>query len=446
MNTNIDFINTNTRKSFLAMALPMAAAMFLNLAYNIVDSIWIGNILGETAMAALTSAMPIILLLTSIAMGATNGFSILLSQCIGAEENTNSLITTSFIVALAFPMLLTIILEIGLPVILTWLQTPAEIMSMAHDYLSVYLLGYVAVFLYMYFTAVLRSYGNTMLQAVAILLCTVLNAILDPILIKIIGFHGAAIATLISQAIAAAILIVYLIRKKLFTIHITTFDIGLLPKLGKTALPSIIQQSVPAISTSFLTAIVSGFTITAIAGYGIAGKLETILLYPAMAFSMVLTTIVGQCIGGKRTDRAKDYLKCAFIYGGGFVLILSVLVVAVAKPLSGLFINTEAVASIVSTYFLIIGIGYVFNTLTNCLLGTINGIGKPTIGMLLMLFYYLIVRMPLAFLLSNTVLGINGVWCAVLISHIVAFVSATGVYKVCIRRGSFKAALGEQGN
>lgn len=76
-------------------------------------------------------------------------------------------------------------------------------------------------------------------------------------------------------------------------------------------MPSVIQQSIPAISTTFLTAIVSTYSISAIAGYGVAGKLEMILFYPAMALNMVLTSIVGQCIGAQRIDRAKNYLKLA---------------------------------------------------------------------------------------------------------------------------------------
>ena len=90
----IDFIGGNTRHCLLAMALPMVAAMFLNMMYNLVDSLWIGNLLGETAYAALTNSTPIILILTSIAMGATNGVSILLSQAIGSknEKRTESLI------------------------------------------------------------------------------------------------------------------------------------------------------------------------------------------------------------------------------------------------------------------------------------------------------------------------------------------------------------------
>ena len=78
MNTKIDFINGNIKRCLAAMFLPMMVAMFLNMAYNLVDSLWIGNLLGETAYAALTNSTPIIIILNSVAMGATNGVSILL--------------------------------------------------------------------------------------------------------------------------------------------------------------------------------------------------------------------------------------------------------------------------------------------------------------------------------------------------------------------------------
>lgn len=80
MPTKIDFIGGNTKRCLMAMALPMIAAMFLNMMYNLVDSLWIGNLLGKTAYAALTNSTPIILILTSVAMGATNGVSILISK------------------------------------------------------------------------------------------------------------------------------------------------------------------------------------------------------------------------------------------------------------------------------------------------------------------------------------------------------------------------------
>lgn len=429
MLTKIDFIGGNTRRCLMAMALPMIAAMFLNMAYNLVDSLWIGNLLGETAYAALTNSTPIILILTSVAMGSTNGVSILLSQAIGSKDKrkTESLIATSLIVAIVFSLLVTLILELCLPTILGALNTPAETYDMAYSYLTIYVLGYVAVYLYLYFTAVLRSFGNSMFQAIAMLVSTVLNAILDPIFIHFIGFHGAAIATLLSQIVCLVFMVIYLKKKKLFYLHITWFDKNDVLPLIQKAIPSVIQQSIPAISTTFLTGLVSTYSITAIAAYGITGKLETILFYPAMALNMVLTTIVGQCIGGQRTDRAKDYLKCALKYGCLLLAILSIVIVVFSKQLSGFFVNSSDVADIVGVYFFIVGIGYLLNTITNSFLGVLNGFGKPAKSMVLMIFYYIVVRMPLAYLLSFLGFGLNGIWFAILISHICAAIASSVV-------------------
>ena len=383
MQTKIDFIHGNTKRCLMTMALPMLAAMFLNMMYNLVDSLWIGNLLGETAYAALTNSTPIILILTSVAMGATNGVSILISQAIGAKnrEKAESLITTSFCAAVAFSLLITVLLEAFLPSILNALHTPSETYAMAHSYLAVYSLGYLSIYLYLYFTAVLRSFGDTLFQAIAMLASTILNAILDPIFIRRIGFRGAAIATLLSQAFCLLFMLIYLRKKKLFALKISAFDLReLLPILQK-AIPAVLQQSIPAISTTFLTALVSAYDIAAIAAYGVTGKLETILFYPAMALNMVLTTIIGQCTGGGRYNRARDYLKCAMGYGCGLLAILSLLIIGFSKSLSGLFVKSDSVAAIVQTYFRIISIGYILNTITNCCLGALNGMGKPSKSM-----------------------------------------------------------------
>lgn len=314
--------------------MPPLAAMLLNMMYNLVDSLWIGNLLGETAYAALTNSTPIILILTSVAMGATNGISILLSQAIGAKnkEKTESLIATSFCVAVAFSLLVTVLLEAFLPEILKALHTPTETYELAYGYLAIYVLGYLAVYLYLYFTAVLRSFGDSMFQAASMLVSTMLNAILDPLFILFIGFHGAAIATLLSQVICLLFMLLYMKKKDLFAFRLSAFDRREVLPLIQKAVPSVIQQSIPTISTTFLSALVSTYSVTAIAAYGVTGKLETILFYPAMALNMVLTTIIGQCVGGRRYDRAKDYLKCALGYGCGLLVILSVFVVGFSFP------------------------------------------------------------------------------------------------------------------
>ena len=112
MNMKMDFVNGSTQKCFWFMFLPVMAAMFLNMAYNVVDSLWIGNLLGENAYAALTSSTPIILILNSIAMGATNGVAILVSQAIGAKDEgaVERVISTSLVVAVVFSVSVTLLL------------------------------------------------------------------------------------------------------------------------------------------------------------------------------------------------------------------------------------------------------------------------------------------------------------------------------------------------
>ena len=279
-----------------------------------------------------------------------------------------------------------------------------------------------------------------MFQAIAMLTTTILNAVLDPIFIHFIGFNGAAVATLLSETICLLFMLVYLKKKKLFAFKISGFDKSDILSLVQKAVPSVIQQSIPAISTTFLTALVSTYSITAIAAYGVAGKLEIIVFYPAMALNMVLTTIIGQCVGGKRYDRAKDYLKYALGYGCGLLVILSVLVIGFARQLSGLFVKSSDVAAIVGTYFLIVSVGYILNTVTNCYLGLLNGIGKPSKSMFLMIFYYIVVRMPLAYLLSYLGFGLNGIWSAVLVSHIVASVATVITGTVLVKRNEAVSA------
>lgn len=422
MKTQIDFINGNTRRCLLAMALPMLAAMFLNMAYNLVDSLWIGNLLGETAYASLTNSTPVILILNSFAMGITNGTAILLSHAIGAkeQEQTEHIITTSLTISILLALFITAGLEWSLKPLLLFLKTPAETFRMAYDYLAIYLLGYVAVYLYCYFTAVLRSFGNSVFQVAAMLLCTALNAILDPIFIHFMGFSGAAVATILSQSVCLLAMLFYLFHKSMFTFRLSAFRREYIVPYFTKGIPAAFQQSIPAFSTSFLTALVSGYGVTALAAYGITGKLETLLFYPAMALNMVLTTIVGQCSGGRRIDRARDYLKTALLFGSGLLVFLSLFIVCFSHGLSALFIKSSAAAEIVGGYFKIVGIGCVLNTVTNCFLGAVNGMGRPLKSMMCMVLYYLVIRMPLSWFFSRAGFGLSGIWTAVLISHILA--------------------------
>lgn len=429
MDRRIDFISCNTKNGFIKMTVPILFAMILNMAYNLVDSLWIGNLLGETAFAALTSSTPVILILTSIAMGMTQGVTILLSRAIGSKDEmlVSRYISTSLVFSIVFSVVVSILFEININGILNLLNTPYDLLATARQYLSIYIWGYATVYLYCYFAAVLRSFGDSVFQALAMLLCTILNAIFDPILIHFLGLQGAAVATVGTQVLSLGIMCLYIKRKSLFCINLKDFDVYCNSSLIIKGVVSTVQQLIPAISTSILTSLVSIYGVTALASFGIISKLEVILFYPAMAINMALTSIIGQCIGGKRFDRAKSYMKIALTYGALLLCILVIIFFFFSGYLSRFFIRKYEIEEIVNIYFKIVGVGYILTMITNCFFGCLNGMGKPSKSLLCMIITYLLARLPLAWCFNQMLHSINGIWIGILLSHIIAVILLTVV-------------------
>lgn len=304
MKSKIDFVNEKTGRSLIRMVTPLLIAMFLTMAYNLVDSLWVGNLLGENGYAALTDSTALILILNAIAMGAGNGVSILVAQLVGADQRqkTEGVIATVVFISACFAVGLTIMAEIFLPGILKMLRTPMEIRNDAYAYLSIYLLGYTAIYLYMQFTSVFRAFGDPIFQMKGMFFTTVFNAVIDPILIKRMGLTGAAWATVLSEVLCLVYAIWYHKRRKLFTMDFHRLKVAYGKELLKDVVPSALQQCMPAISSAVMLTLVSGFGVTTIAAYGVTSKLEVLLFYPAMAVNMALVAIVGKCVGAAFLD------------------------------------------------------------------------------------------------------------------------------------------------
>lgn len=445
MKNSIDFIGGDTRRSLLRMVGPLLAAMVLTMAYNLVDSLWVGNLMGETGYAALTSSTSVVLILSAIAMGSSNGAAILIAQTAGAKKEAGGLISVSLALAGAFSVGVTAVLELALRPLLSAMNTPPELFSMAYDYLSVYLLGYAAIFLYMHFTAAFRAFGDPVFQMKGMLLSTVFNAVADPLMIRGFGLRGAAWATVLSEALCLVFAVVYHRKKRLFRLTLRRADAAWVRPLLADAVPSAVQSCMPAVSSAALLLLVTGFGVTAIAAYGAAGRLEILLFYPAMSMNMALTAITGQCSGAGRTDRVRDYLRCALRLGTVFTAVLSAAVILFAGPLSRLFVDSGATAAIVQNFFRVVSVGYVLYMATSCFLGETSGLGHPGRSMVLMFVYYIVVRVPLAAALVRTPLALDGVWTAVLISHIAAaaLAAAQGLSLLRTKTPSRTAPKGE---
>lgn len=426
MESNYNFIKEPTKKALFRMFLPMMAGMILNFAYNIVDSLWVGNMLGDNALAALTSATPIVTLMFSFGMGITNGMGILLSNQLAKNDKKEEekIISSTLIMTTLLSVILVIVLELFLNQILLLINTEASTFEYTRDYLTVYLIGMIPSYIFCHITAMLRCYGDSIFQMVSMVITSIINAVLDPILIKLIGFHGAAIATVFSQFVSLILVWLYCKKKAYFKLNIRSVKKDYLMPVIKLSVPTVIQQCTPSLSSVVLTACISNFGIVAMAGYGIINKLDMILFMPATCLNMVLTPIIGYCIGGKRKDRASDYLKLSVKFSLVVVTICGVLLLIFAKPVASVFGCSANAAALVQHCITFLVWGYLFNAVTQCYMGRINGYGQPGKGMIITVLNHIAIRIPFSILLSKTVLGLDGIWITLLISFVVAFVCA----------------------
>lgn len=438
MKQDYDFINEPTKKALFRMFLPMMAGMILNFAYNIVDSLWIGNLLGDTALAALASATPVVTLMFSFGMGITNGMGILLSGQLAKKDKQEEerIISSTLLMTAILSIVLVIILELCLNGILTLVNTSPDTFDYAKDYLAVYLIGMVPSYIFCHITAMLRCYGDSIFQMLSMIITSVLNAILDPVLIKIIGFHGAAIATVISQSVSLVLVILYCKKKAYFNLQIRGFRKEYVLPVARLSIPTVIQQCTPSLSSMVLTACVSGFGTVALAGYEIVNKLDMILFMPAMVFNMVLTPIIGYCIGGGRKDRAVDYVKLSIKFSITVVIVCGALLVLFAQPIAGGFGCSAEAAKLVQHIVTFLVWGYLFNAVTQCFMGRINGYGQPGKGMMITIVNHIIIRIPFSVILSGTPLGLDGVWITLLSSFVAAFVCAYFIDKHIVQKVS----------
>lgn len=440
MNTNYDFINEPMKKALFRMFLPMMAGMILNFAYNIVDSLWVGNMLGDNALAALTSATPIVTLMFSFGMGITNGMGILLSGQLAKNDKKEEekIVSSTLIMTLGIAILLVVILEIFLDDILLLINIDLEIFVYAKDYLAIYLVGMIPSYIFCHITAMLRCYGNSMFQMISMIITSLINAVLDPILIKMIGFHGAAIATVFSQFVSLILVMLYCKKKAYFKLNIYSVKKAYVMPVIRLSGPTVIQQCTPSISSVVLTACVSNFGIVAMAGYGIVNKLDMILFMPATCLNMVLTPIIGYCVGGNRKDRASDYLKLSIKFSLIVVSICGAFLLIFAKPVAGVFGCSEEAAVLVQHCISFLVWGYLFNAVTQCFMGRINGCGQPGKGMIITVLNHIIIRIPFSVILSKTALGLDGIWITLLVSFVIAFLCAYIIDKRLYRSFSFR--------
>jgi putative MATE family efflux protein len=413
----------------------MLAGSALQTAYSFINTIWVGQFLGKTAVAAVTVSFPVVFVLIALGAGLTMATTILISQYFGARNlaEMRKVVQNSTILIGVLSLILFGLGEAFAPHIMRAMDTPPEVLDMATSYMRVYLISLPFGFGFFLVRAMLLGIGDSRTPLYYLTAGLVVNAVLDPLLmfgwigLPRLGLNGTAWASVIAQAGSLLALLIHLQRQK----NLVSPDWARLRVDWKTTwttitigVPSAVQQCLVSIGMVFVIGIVNGFGEDATAAFGAASRVDLLAFMPAMSFGMAVSTLAGQNIGAAQYGRVKDVFKWGVLLSGGITLLASALAVTIPGFLLHIFITDHTVIRLGTSYLHIVGACYVFFAVMFVSNGIINGSGHTFVTTIISLVSLWVVRVPLALALSHRLGSVEGIWYAMAASFFVAMTTS----------------------
>ncbi len=297
-------------KLILLFTLPIIAGSLLQQLYNTIDGIIVGRFISETAFAGVGTCGALGFIFLSVAMGLGAGVSVTISQYFGARryKELNAAIDTSIILMGAVGLVISIMGVVTTPFLLkVVLNTPDEILPYGILYFRIYSIGLVFQFIYNGIAFVLRGMGDSKASLFFLLITSVLNALLAVLFVIVFhwGVAGTAIATVIAQAVCAAISYIYLKKRFAYENDGKHFDKTACRHILRFGIPSVIQQLIMSIGSGAMQRLVNGFGEASISAFTAASRINMLLFSPIFGFQAGLATFTGQNIGAGRLARVK---------------------------------------------------------------------------------------------------------------------------------------------
>jgi len=404
LNTNSSSLMTEGKISgkIFNFAMPLFIGNLFQQLYNTADALIVGNFLGNDALAAVSSTGSLVFLMVCFFGGISAGAGVAISRFFGADEpeKMSTAIHTNIAFSLFASVFLTIVGTTCTPALLKLMGTPEDVMSGAVTYIRIYFAGCTGMIMYNGLRGVMQAVGDSKNPLRFLIVSSLVNIVLDILFIAVfgMGISGAAYATIISQFIS-----VILCGYKLLTVNDTYrveikkigFDLPMLKMIVGYGLPSGLQNSVIALANVVVQSNINAFGTMAVAGCGAYSKIEGFAFLPITAFTMALTTFIGQNLGAKEYDRAKK--------GASFGIICAVVLAELIGALSFVFAPTliqfftqepEAVAYGVlkartcALFYCLLAASHSYSAV-------LRGAGKAVIPMISMLLFWCLVRVSI---------------------------------------------------
>ncbi len=415
--------------SILSMMLPMALGILVMIGNGLVDAYFIGQ-LGYAQLAAVSYAFPVWFVAAGIVMGLGTGTSSVLSRFIGAGDtkSVKQIATHSMILAVLAGAVVTAIGLVSIESLFGLLGANEETMPFVKSYMTIYYWGSLFLGIPFIGNSILRANGDAKTPSLLVAFSAIVNAVLDPILIfgwfgfPEMGVAGAALASVISTvAFLLASLWVLIFRDNLLTSvgHSLSSMISSWKQVLHVGLPAIASNLIAPVSSALVTALVSTYGQEAVAAYGLAGRIEALVIVLLMALGGATAPYVGQNYGAKKFDRLVDGFKFSARFALFYSIFCILLLYFISSTILGVFTDNEDVIRLAMIQLMICPWGYGFLGIASICNGSFNAFARPLPAMTISISRTLVIYVPLAYLLAYY-FGFQGIHIAQVLANIFA--------------------------
>ena len=343
-----DMTQGHPGRLILGFAVPLLFGNLFQQFYNLMDTLIVGKFLGVTQLAAVGATGSVNFLIIGFCTGICSGFAIPISQKFGAKDESGMrrYIANSIWVSAAFTAVLTVLTVALCRTILVWMKTPADIIDDSYAYIVVIFAGIPVTILYNLTSAIIRSMGDSKTPVIFLVLATLLNIVLDLfcILALHMGVAGAAVATVISQAVSGVCCLVYM-RKKYGILRMSREELRFSPRMAGRLIvmgvPMGLQYSVTAIGSVVLQSAVNALGSMAVASVTAAGKISMFFCCPFDALGATMATFAGQNAGAGKPDRIRRGLRAGNLFGIVYAAAAFAFLAAAGGSVALLFVDSS---------------------------------------------------------------------------------------------------------
>jgi putative MATE family efflux protein len=426
-----DFTQGPIIRQVIGFSIPMLIANFLQSAYNVVDAIFVGRILGTNALAAVTATMPLVMLLVSVLIGLAMATSVLTAQAFGLKDMVlvKKMMTNSFVASLILCLLIAVAGIVFATPLLRLVNTPSEVIEGARTFFVIILAGLVFQFIYNWFSGILRGLGDAKTPLYLMIVSTALNVLFVPLLIigpgpiPALGIAGAAVGTVAANFISVIVgYIVISRRNPLFDVRRWEYviDWSIIGKIFTIGIPASLQMIVTSLSAAVIVALVNRFGPIITAAYGIGAQADQLAFLPSMTISIAISSMAAQNLAAGKHDRAQKILWVSAALSMAIAVVSFCVMFFAPRIIASLFTKDKAVIDHAAAYFHIVSFTYLTFALLFSFQGIVRASGDTMAMLIITVISIVIFRVPLAWALSTfTALHEKGIWAAMVASTVV---------------------------